>query len=533
MYKIFADDTLIYDSTLEDYAITKGEISLEVNKSGSFTFTLQQNHPYYDKLQRLKTIITVYKNNRLVFRGRVITDGIGFFKDKTFTCEGELSFLLDSVQRPYAFTGSPADLFTDFITTHNAQMDKSKQFQLGEITVKDKNNYINRSNSAYEDTLTNINGRLIETHGGYIHITRGTNNVPIINWFEDFPYMSAQNIEFGENLLDFTKTNNADEIASAIIPLGAKIGEGDDETRLNIKDVNGGVDYVYNELAVQKYGWIFKVVTWDDVTDATNLKRKAEEHLASAVNLNITIEVTAVDLSLMDRKMDSFNLGDYIQIVSLPHNLNDKMLLKKQTIDLLNPANDKITLGYTYATFTEKSAANNKQNSGLVQRVETIESNYAVNAVVESQLESLQSLINQTSSAITSEVSSKYVTNDKLISELSTVMTQLNNSFEFMFRSLEKTMEDNDAEHRDKFVEIQKYIQFENGDIVLGEAGNEIVLRIENDTIAFYENNNQVAYFKNRKLYVVDGEFIHSLKIGKFAFMPRENGNLSFKKVVN
>ena len=33
MYKIFADDTLIYDSTLEDYKIGKGNIDLETNKS--------------------------------------------------------------------------------------------------------------------------------------------------------------------------------------------------------------------------------------------------------------------------------------------------------------------------------------------------------------------------------------------------------------------------------------------------------------------------------------------------------------------
>ena len=112
-------------------------------------------------------------------------------------------------------------------------------------------------------------------------------------------------------------------------------------------------------------------------------------------------------------------------------------------------------------------------------------------------------------------------------------MTQLNDTFEFMFKSLETKVDDGDSEFRQEFIEIQKYIRFENGDIVLGESGNEIALRIENDTIAFYENNNQVAYLKNRKLYVMDGEFIHSLKIGKFAFLPRENGNMSFKKVVN
>lgn len=532
MYKIYADGTLIYDSTLDDLTISKGTITKEVNKSGSFVFTINADHPFYNRIQRLKTIITVYKRDKIVFRGRVITDGIGFFKDKTFTCEGELSFLLDSIQRPYTFTGSPVDLFKQFITVHNSQVDSEKQFDIGQVTIKDNNDYVNRSNSAYEDTLTNLNEHLVKTHEGYVHVTRGLNGHPVINWFDDYPYRSDQKIEFGENLLAFVKTTNSDEIVTAIIPLGKKLGSEQDAKRLTIESVNNGVDYIFDSAAVEKYGWIFKPVTWDDVTVAENLLTKGKAYLADAVKMNTTIELTAIDLSLMDKNIDSFELGDYITIVSNPHGIDDRLLLKKQTIDLLKPENDKITLGYTYSSFTDSSLSNNNQNSGIIKRVDTIEANYAVNSVVTAELESLQSLINQTSTSISSEVSNKYVSNDKLVSELSTVMTQLNNQFEFMFTSLEKKVGDNDLEYRDEFHEIKKYIRFENGDIVLGEAGNEIILRIENDILAFYEGNTQVAYLKNRKLYVFDGEFINSLKIGKFAFTPRENGNLSFKKVV-
>ena len=54
MYKIFADDTLIYDSNLQEYTITKGQITQEVNKSGSFAFSIVYNHPYYDRIQEIK-----------------------------------------------------------------------------------------------------------------------------------------------------------------------------------------------------------------------------------------------------------------------------------------------------------------------------------------------------------------------------------------------------------------------------------------------------------------------------------------------
>jgi len=539
MYRIYADETLIYDSTLDDYIITKGQITKEVNKSGSFVFTIYQDHPYYDELQKLKTIITVYKNEKIVFRGRILNDSIGFFKAKTFTCEGELSFLLDSIQRPYTFTGSPEKLFIQFISNHNSSIDEVKNFGIGEITVKDDNDYINRSNSSYDNTLTNIKDHLVKTHEGYLHITRGDNQKPILNWFADFPYMSQQNINFGENLLDFVKTNSAENIATAIIPLGAKIKseseektEEAEEKRLTIESVNGGIDYIYDPVAVAKYGWIFKVETWDDVTEPANLLRKGQASLNNIIKQNTTIEVKAIDLALMDRSIDSFELGDYINIISEPHGLNDKLLLKKQTLDLLKPDNDKITLGYTYSTFTDKSLSSNTQNDTIIKRVETIENSYAINTVIASELETMRSLITQTGESISSEVSGNYVTNDKLVSEISTVFEQLNDSFEFMFKTLETTVDENDSEFREQFLMISKYIRFIDGNIVLGTSENKIVLKIENDKICFYDNDNLVSYFKDRKLYVEDGEFLGSLKIGKFAFIPRDNGNLSFTKVV-
>lgn len=68
---------------------------------------------------------------------------------------------------------------------------------------------------------------------------------------------------------------------------------------------------------------------------------------------------------------------------------------------------------------------------------------------------------------------------------------------------------------------------------MLGEEGNPLTLRIENDRINFMENGASSAYWQNRKFYAVDGEFINSLKLGKFAFIPRSTGNLSFTKVVD
>lgn len=66
----------------------------------------------------------------------------------------------------------------------------------------------------------------------------------------------------------------------------------------------------------------------------------------------------------------------------------------------------------------------------------------------------------------------------------------------------------------------------ENG-LIIGKSGNPVTLRVINDRVAFYMNNSEVAYLSNNKLYVTQAEVLTRLKIGKFAFEPQTNGNLS------
>lgn len=533
MYKILADDQVIYDSSLEDFVITKGSITKEVNKAGSFTFTILPEHPYYNRLDRLKTIITVYKDNTLVFRGRILTDSSDFYNQKTLTCEGELAFLLDSLQKPFQFTGSPTQFFTNLINEHNKQVDEDKQFIVGEITVTDNNDYITRENSKYESTSKNITDKCLDLIGGYLYVSRDDKGRAVINWYEDSPYASQQTIEFGENLLDFVQTRSAEDVGTAIVPLGAKIedaeGEGD-TVKITIESVNDGKNYVYDDLAVKKYGWIWQTVTWDDVTEPSNLLTKAKAHLSDSIKQNTTIELKAIDLAMLDQSIDSFNIFEYITVTSEPHNFSERMLLQKQSLDLLNSSNDKITLGYTYKSFTEQTATADTTTSSLYKRVTTIEDNYAIGTVVESQLNNLKSLIDQTSESIVTEISNSFVTNDKLTSEMSTVFTQLKDSFEYMFTRLETTIDDSDATAQAQINELKKYIRFEDGAILLGSSESDVTLKITNDALKILDKGTEMAYLQNGKLHVSKADITDSINMG-ISIYKRSNGNLSIGKV--
>lgn len=354
MYRIFADDTLIYDSTLEDYKIGKGQITKEADKSGSFVFSVYPDHFYYSQFVQMKTVVSVRKSGRFVFRGRILDDAVDYWNAKTITCEGELGFLRDSVARPFSFQGTPADLFAKFIAEHNAQVDEFKQFKVGTVTVVDDNEYINRSAADYGTMLDTMQNALPGSAlGGHFYITHGddgTDPIPTLHYVADFPKTASQGIEFGVNLKDYTKKVSSADLATCIIPLG--VSNGSDGERLTIEEVNGGKDYIYDANAVALYGWIVKTVVWDDVTLANHLLTKGRAWLQNVVNQTATIELTAIDMHLLDRSIESYNVCEYVHATSRPHGFDAVMLCSKQTMDLLKPENDTVTLGYSTDTMT-------------------------------------------------------------------------------------------------------------------------------------------------------------------------------------
>lgn len=536
MYKVYCDNYLIYDTRLTELTIINPSLNLELNKTGSFTFTIYPSHPYYDKLQKLKSIIKVYQDDYLVFRGRILNDVQGWHNEKKVTCEGELAYLLDSIQRPYDFQSGDksttiSELFSYFITNHNSQVDADHQFIVGNITVTDPNDYIVRADSNYTNTWDSINNKLIDSFGGYLWV-RHEEDGNYIDYLADFNTLSSQTIEFGKNLIDLDKTVKGEDIATAIIPLGVK--SEDTEERLTIKSVNDDVDYVYNQEAVNKYGWIFKTVVWDDVTVASNLLTKGNKYLADSINLAVSIELSAVDLSAIETNAGSFKLGSYLKVKTKPHDIVDKLfLINKLSLNLTSPKSNKITLGTSYSTFTEKASSSTKGVGDMITQ-EVVNATSQIGSAIEEVRQQTSSMITQSSQEILSQVSEDYYLKDDantLIQSISTQFSQTNEAFEMKFNTFNQNLHDVQTNTDAQFQNISKYIRFVDGNIILGEENNPLTLRIENDKISFLENGYEIAYWQNRKFYAVDGEFISSLKLGKYAFIPRDNGNLSFKKV--
>lgn len=370
--KVYADDVLVYDSRLEDYTLLGLKTTRGLNKGGTAEIIMPPGHPAYNSFVSYKTVVTLYEGDALRFRGRALYPSDDFYNVRTITCEGERCFLRDAVIRPYLYTADPASIFAAAVELYNAEVDDFKRFTLGECTVTDANSYI-RMESESAETFAEFFDKLVERCGGYIYFTTAPDGTRAINWLDEIGTESGQAIEFGENLLEFTRSGQSEELATAVLPYGAQL---DDGTRVSIETVNGGRDYIQDDEAVALRGRIMAVVQWDDVTEPGNLLTKARQWLAEHKLAVTSLQLSAADLSRMDKSFDSFHVGDLVQVTSKPHALSGWFQLTEREVDWLDPAGGNITMGRTVANLTGADV----MASQAIRQSVTIVKNAAVQA---------------------------------------------------------------------------------------------------------------------------------------------------------
>ena len=353
MYVIYLDGQLFYDPRLPPNGLSSLTLEMEVNKTGTLKMTIPSTHPLVDSIQKVYSEFTVYQDDEWLYSGRVLSDKYDFYGNRIVELEGELSYLLDSIQRQKEYHDiSVADYFADLIRLHNADVDERKRFTVGSVTVEDPNDSLYRY-STYENTWDTISDRLLSRLGGYIR-TRHEGGFRYIDYLSDYGNINTQVIRFGENILDLIREVTCDGLATVIIPLGARDEETD--IRLTIADINGGKDYLEDSEAIAKYGRIVKVVEYDDVTLPENLLRKGQEVLNSQKLLITSVTITAIDLHLLSVDIERCKVGDSIRVVSEPHGIDEYMMIRKLSLDLLHPENSKLTLGTTMVTLASASS---------------------------------------------------------------------------------------------------------------------------------------------------------------------------------
>lgn len=366
MFYIYADNQLIYKPLDEYLTLFSPRLTLEIGKAGSLEFYIPPTNTFYNRLSQLTTEITLEFDNEELFHGRVLSNTRGFNNIRQVYCEGDLSYLVDSVQKGVKYSGTTHALFRKIIENHNSRVGANKRFTVGEITIEDRDiilvgnsesENVNTGEIDYEqiaidsivDNWNNsfdyIQNCLIAYCGGYLR-TRRVNGVTYIDLMDSYTGTSSQEIELGQNLLDFTEEVSADSLYTVLIPLG--------NDNLTIASVNNGSDEIADENAVAQYGRIVRTHVFRNVTSAQTLLENAQRYLNYTVNVPRTVSVKAVDLHLINPAVKMIHLGDRVRLNSNAHDIDDFLTCTKVEYDLERPENNNYIFGNPRQSLTQR-----------------------------------------------------------------------------------------------------------------------------------------------------------------------------------
>ena len=533
MYRITCDGATLYDPDNPVLQILSGTLKTGVNLAGTLTFVLSPTHPYRDRVQVRRSVVTVYRDEKIYFRGSPNSVAEDDNNLATVTVEGALAWLNDSVQPFGEYHEMPLRTYLEtLIANHNAATDDFKHFTVGSVTVTDSNDSLYR-HSNFEHTKDAISDKLVSRLGGYLQV-RWENGVQYLDYLADFRHVNAQGVHFGQNLLTYARSLPSSSLATAIIPLGCRLKDEtgkDTDERLQID--NGGKNYVWDEEAVEQFGWIFDTVIFDDVTLKENLLSRGYSTLESRKALPATVKLTAVDFGALDGRYERITVGDLLPVDSAPHNVDTFMMVAEMLENLTDSGKSTVTLNRTSATMTDNLISSKKDAAQQLEVVRTEvytrtdeirQSVTEFEIEVNQNLDGISSSVTETQTQITTTTENIYdalgqlqetiVTDEALEEVKQLLISQWSDELELRFTSVLNIIDQTNGTIEENQRLLEQYIRFEGARIELGRSDSVIKAVLQNDRLSFVESGQEVAYISNRTLHIKDAQIEQTLRFG-------------------
>lgn len=535
-----------------------GSIVDAVNSISSFSFSIYPNNAGYNELNARTTQVRVRntKRNRDDFVGRVLQvnpsmDSDGMFM-KEVICEDRLGYLHDSIQ-PYApvqhyeddaegdnpLTG--IEKFVDvLLANHNAQVEEHKRIYRGLITVHpfESSDGVTKGLN-WETTYNAIQEKLLKSFGGFI-VLRETAGVLYLDYLEEVGATRSTKIKLGRNMRSISKEIDPSGIITRLVPLGKKLttldesgNEVDSEERLTIASVNDGLDYIVSTEYEKQFGIRYGTVTFDDVTEPSNLLTKGTDWLIANNGLYTSHDVDALDLSQIGLDIDDFVLYDRYPVENQGVGVDDILQIVKKTTNIIEPHQSSFEMGdtvkllsdtmldYTNGLEDVKNEIPNQIQSEVEKHTTTIYT-YVNESISNFKLDPNQiwaSIEDRAAAKSDYESFSEIVRNILKMEADGTTMI-----FQTINEAIKEVGETESTHH----AELLTYIRFNENGIEIGKEGNAITMQLDNDSLTFYNNGTPVAYVSDNQLYITDGRFMRSVRIGNYGFIPEANGSVSF-----
>lgn len=532
MYRITCDNQVIHDPRSKNLLLISPKAVLGVGVAGTMSFKMAPSHPLYKLPKNKKSVLRFYQDGELLWQGFIRKINRDRRNIKTIDAAGELAYLNDSVQ-PYTVYHdiSLRNYLQALLDVHNAQMDEDKRFVLGNVTVTDPNDSLYRY-STNQSTYKTLEDRLVKRLGGYLVVRYGADGTRYLDYLKEYGRICGQKIAYGKNLLDFAVSTPSDDVATVVMPLGAKLNDADGnstEERLTIAAANNGSVFLEDAEAIRTYGRIVKTVIHDDITLVENLVRAGYADLEAAKHAVSTFKLRAVDLSLCNVNVDKIRVGDLLGVDSAPHGMDDYIAVSERSYDITAPENDGIVLDKAY-----KGLVDTQRSESEALRVEINETHERVNTVtqkVESykidakkDVDNLSASVTETESKITTTTENIYdalgqlqdttVSTEELESIKQLLISQWSDQLEMRFTQVQNLIDSTNGTVEENQQLLEQYIRFEGARMSLGRSDSQITAVLSNDKLAFVENGQEVAYISNRTLYITDVHILQRLTFG-------------------
>lgn len=396
-YKLMYNDGILFEPFSDD-VVYDAKLTARYNNPDYLDFTIPYGHSLYSTVAERAGVVKLYFDNILLFDGEITSIEIDMEGNKSISCDGALAYLQDSLVRPYStikgeeqYTAPSTvnGLFQWYVDQHNEHvMDPRKQFtvEVNQGASLDTNNYIYRSNNGLPTTWSEINDKLIDSLGGYLFVDY-EDTVHILNYYADVHENNTQIIDFGVNILDFSKTIDTTDQYTAVRPSGATPeapeGSTEEQKPITIESLaDGGTKYsdivkkgdvVYSVDGVVRYGYREYHYSNTDITTQSGLLESACRVLNNLLSPTTTITVKAVDLSLYMEGYTHLKVGEAVRIRSKLHDEDEYLMVNSITLDLQNPGNSEYEIGQAYDTLTGQQSAYLKSlNSGINKSLDSV-----------------------------------------------------------------------------------------------------------------------------------------------------------------
>ena len=281
-FSLLADSDRFETNKNDAYFIKNPKLIKEVNSLEQFTFKIYPVHQNYSKLKIKESIIKVYQDDKIIFKGKIVKEKLNFDKSKDITCEGLLGTLADNRFNDIRYIKGIIDsgyiMGPQIFNCRLGPTEKNVHHGWFEEVVINYNNLFCKTidrlkigkvcptvpkNSPLETSL-NYRFNFMQTVGGLpidmakiviekikdktllevlkflienaVYMTDGTTSYPLKYFFptydENNTYLNictehdlinqenSQEIVFGENMIDLVIEQDSSNIATAIVPVG-------------------------------------------------------------------------------------------------------------------------------------------------------------------------------------------------------------------------------------------------------------------------------------------------------------------------